>query len=144
MPLTQYYQAEAVDYGQTLAESLALGEQIAPMLGDVSEALYSCRDTGKNVLFEGAQGAMLDIDHGTYPYVTSSNTTAGGAACGTGVGLLDFDYVLGITKAYSTRVGNGPFPTELVDGLASTCPARARNLAPPPDGRGVAAGLMRC
>jgi len=113
--LTRYYQAEAVDYEQTLAESLALGEQIAPMLTDVSELLYALRDAGKNALFEGAQGAMLDIDHGTYPYVTSSNTTSGGAACGTGVGLLDFDYVLGITKAYSTRVGNGPFPTELAD-----------------------------
>jgi len=113
--LTQYYQAEAVDYEQTLADMLALGEQIAPMLGDVSELLYAMRDAGKNILFEGAQGAMLDIDHGTYPFVTSSNTTSGGAACGTGVGLLDFDYVLGITKAYSTRVGNGPFPTELAD-----------------------------
>lgn len=113
--LTHYYQTEAVDYEQTLAEALALGEQIAPMLVDVSEELYAYRDADKNVLFEGAQGAMLDIDHGTYPYVTSSNTTSGGAACGTGVGLLDFDYVLGITKAYSTRVGNGPFPTELMD-----------------------------
>jgi len=113
--LTQYYQAEAVDYQQTLDECLALGEQIKPMLEDVSETLYAYQDQGKNVLFEGAQGAMLDIDHGTYPYVTSSNTTSGGAACGSGVGLLDFDYVLGITKAYSTRVGNGPFPTELHD-----------------------------
>ncbi|MFM8330645.1 MAG: adenylosuccinate synthase [Candidatus Methylumidiphilus sp.] len=113
--LTHYYQTEAVDYAQTLAEALALGEQITPMLADVSEMLYACRDAGESVLFEGAQGAMLDIDHGTYPYVTSSNTTSGGAACGTGMGLLDFDYVLGITKAYSTRVGNGPFPTELHD-----------------------------
>lgn len=111
--LTRYYQAEAVDYEQTLAESLALGEQITPMLGDVAEMLYQHQADGNNVLYEGAQGAMLDIDHGTYPFVTSSNTTSGGAACGTGVGLLDFDYVLGITKAYSTRVGNGPFPTEL-------------------------------
>jgi len=85
------------------------------MLGDVAETLYGLQAAGRNVLFEGAQGAMLDIDHGTYPFVTSSNTIAGGAACGTGVGLLDFDYVLGITKAYSTRVGNGPFPTELFD-----------------------------
>ncbi len=113
--LTHYYKAQALDYQKTLSETLAFGEQMAPMLGDVSEILYSYRDAGKNVLFEGAQGAMLDIDHGTYPYVTSSNTTAGGAACGTGLGLLDFDYVLGITKAYSTRVGNGPFPTELAD-----------------------------
>lgn len=113
--LIHYYQTEAVDYEQALAECLAQAEQIAPMLGDVSQELYASREAGQNVLFEGAQGAMLDIDHGTYPYVTSSNTTSGGAACGTGVGLLDFDYVLGITKAYSTRVGNGPFPTELMD-----------------------------
>ncbi|MDD5037209.1 MAG: adenylosuccinate synthase [Methylococcaceae bacterium] len=111
--LTQYYQEQPVDYGRTLEQMLALGEQIKPMLGDVSELLYAGQDEGKNLLFEGAQGAMLDIDHGTYPFVTSSNTTAGGAACGSGLGLLDFDYVLGITKAYSTRVGNGPFPTEL-------------------------------
>jgi len=113
--LKQYYQAEPVDFAATLEHLLALGEQVKPMLGDVAEMLYAYRDAGKNVLFEGAQGAMLDIDHGTYPYVTSSNTTSGGAACGTGIGLLDFDYVLGITKAYSTRVGNGPFPTELSD-----------------------------
>jgi adenylosuccinate synthase len=113
--LTNYYQAEPVDFQPTLEHMLGLGEQIKPMLGDVSEMLYAYQDAGKNVLFEGAQGAMLDIDHGTYPYVTSSNTTSGGAACGTGIGLLDFDYVLGITKAYSTRVGNGPFPTELTD-----------------------------
>jgi adenylosuccinate synthase len=90
----------------------------------VSETLYRLQDAGKNVLFEGAQGAMLDIDHGTYPFVTSSNTTAGGAACGTGVGLLDFNYVLGITKAYSTRVGNGPFPTELFDQTGEHLSAR--------------------
>jgi adenylosuccinate synthase len=113
--LTHYYRADAVDYSRALDELMALGEQIKPMLGDVAAVLYAHKDAGDNVLFEGAQGAMLDIDHGTYPYVTSSNTTSGGAACGTGVGLLDFDYVLGITKAYSTRVGNGPFPTELFD-----------------------------
>ena len=117
--LARYYQAEPVDYAQTLAEMLALGGEIAPMLADVSELLYGLRDAGQNALFEGAQGAMLDIDHGTYPYVTSSNTTSGGAACGSGVGLLDFDYVLGITKAYSTRVGNGPFPTELHDAVGA-------------------------
>jgi adenylosuccinate synthase len=113
--LTRYYGAEAVDYAKTLEETMALAEQMKPMLGDVAQVLYGYQSAGKNILFEGAQGAMLDIDHGTYPYVTSSNTTSGGAACGTGVGLLDFDYVLGITKAYSTRVGNGPFPTELMD-----------------------------
>ena len=113
--LTGYYQAEAVDYQQTLDEALLLGEQVKPMLTDVSEALYSYQAQGKNLLFEGAQGALLDIDHGTFPYVTSSSTTAGGAATGSGIGPLDLDYVLGITKAYSTRVGNGPFPSELHD-----------------------------
>jgi len=113
--LTHYYHADPVDYQQTLDEALRLGEHIKPMLTDVGEALYKYQEQGKNLLFEGAQGALLDIDHGTFPYVTSSNTTAGGAATGTGVGPLDLDYVLGITKAYSTRVGNGPFPTELHD-----------------------------
>lgn len=113
--LTHYYHAEAVDYQKSLDEALSLGEQIKPMLTDVSEKLYQLQDQGKNLLFEGAQGALLDIDHGTFPYVTSSSTTAGGAATGTGIGPLDLDYVLGITKAYSTRVGNGPFPTELHD-----------------------------
>ncbi len=113
--LTGYYKAEAVDYQQTLDEALKLGEQVKPMLTDVSEALYRYQEQGKNLLFEGAQGALLDIDHGTFPYVTSSSTTAGGAATGSGIGPLDLDYVLGITKAYSTRVGNGPFPSELHD-----------------------------
>jgi adenylosuccinate synthase len=113
--LVNYYHAEPVDYDEVLANTLRLGEIIKPMLTDVGEAIYSYQNQGENVLFEGAQGALLDIDHGTYPYVTSSNTTAGGAATGSGVGPLALDYVLGITKAYSTRVGNGPFPTELLD-----------------------------
>jgi adenylosuccinate synthase len=113
--LTNYYKADAVNYEQTLDEALRLGEQIKPMLVDVSEELYKYQAQGKNLLFEGAQGALLDIDHGTFPYVTSSSTTAGGAATGSGIGPLDLDYVLGITKAYSTRVGNGPFPSELDD-----------------------------
>jgi adenylosuccinate synthase len=113
--LTHYYHTDSVDYQQTLDEALRLGEQIKPMLTDVSEALYKFQAEGKNLLFEGAQGALLDIDHGTFPYVTSSSTTAGGAATGSGLGPLDLDYVLGITKAYSTRVGNGPFPSELHD-----------------------------
>jgi adenylosuccinate synthase len=113
--LTNYYHTDAVDYQQTLDEAIRLGEQIKPMLTDVSEALYKHQAQGKNLLFEGAQGALLDIDHGTFPYVTSSSTTAGGAATGSGIGPLDLDYVLGITKAYSTRVGNGPFPSELHD-----------------------------
>jgi adenylosuccinate synthase len=113
--LTGYYKAEAVDYQKTLDEALKLGEQVKPMLADVSEVLYTYQDQGKNLLLEGAQGALLDIDHGTFPYVTSSSTTAGGAATGSGIGPLDLHYVLGITKAYSTRVGNGPFPSELND-----------------------------
>lgn len=113
--LTRYYGAQGVDFQETLDNLLDLGGKICPMLGDVAGILHRYQAAGENVLFEGAQGAMLDIDHGTYPYVTSSNTTAGGASCGTGVGLLNFDYVLGITKAYATRVGNGPFPTELLD-----------------------------
>ncbi len=111
--LTEFYQAEAVDYHEILESALRLGEQIKPMLTDVAEEIHYLQNQHKHILFEGAQGALLDIDHGTYPYVTSSNTTAGGASTGTGIGPLDFDYVLGITKAYSTRVGNGPFPTEL-------------------------------
>lgn len=113
--LSQYFHEKPLDFAEELAELLRVGEEIKPMLGDVAGDLHRYRDDGSNVLYEGAQGAMLDIDHGTYPYVTSSNTTAGGAASGSGVGLLEFDYVLGITKAYSTRVGNGPFPTELFD-----------------------------
>ncbi|TVQ90208.1 MAG: adenylosuccinate synthase [Chromatiaceae bacterium] len=113
--LTRYFQAAPVDLAASLDEALALGEEIAPMVADVVELLQGLRQAGCNVLFEGAQGALLDIDHGTYPYVTSSTTTAGGAASGSGVGPLDLDYVLGIVKAYTTRVGGGPFPTELFD-----------------------------
>lgn len=113
--LMHFYKTETIDYQQLLESTLKLAEQIKPMLADVGEELHAYQKNGKNILFEGAQGALLDIDHGTYPYVTSSNTTAGGAATGSGVGPLDLDYVLGITKAYSTRVGNGPFPTELND-----------------------------
>ena len=113
--LANYYKAEVIDYQEMLETTLKLAEQIKPMLKDVGEELQSYLQDNKNILFEGAQGALLDIDHGTYPFVTSSNTIAGGAATGTGIGPLDLDYVLGITKAYSTRVGNGPFPTELFD-----------------------------
>ncbi len=113
--LANYFKAPICDYQQILDTTLALGERLRPMLTDVGETLYAYHKADKNILFEGAQGALLDIDHGTYPYVTSSSTTAGGAATGSGIGPLDLDYVLGITKAYSTRVGNGPFPTELHD-----------------------------
>lgn len=113
--LTQYYKVDAVDYQKTLEETLSLTEQLKPMLVDVTAVLHGYRQRGENILFEGAQGSLLDIDLGTYPYVTSSNTTAGGTATGSGFGPLYLDYILGITKAYTTRVGSGPFPTELFD-----------------------------
>ncbi|MEE9423147.1 MAG: adenylosuccinate synthase [Gammaproteobacteria bacterium] len=113
--LKHYFKTEEVDYKTVLDEALAQGEQIAPMVEDIPGVLEQMRRDGDSIMFEGAQGALLDIDHGTYPYVTSSNTTAGGAACGSGVGPCAIDYVLGIVKAYTTRVGAGPFPTELFD-----------------------------
>jgi adenylosuccinate synthase len=113
--LTEWLKAEPVDYQTVLDDALAWGEYIRPMVDDVATILHDIRNEGGNILFEGAQGALLDIDHGTYPYVTSSNTTIGGALAGTGVGARDIDYVLGICKAYATRVGSGPFPTELND-----------------------------
>lgn len=111
--LTGYYGCEAVDFGKTLADAAAWAEMLKPLTRDVTSLLHEAREAGQNILFEGAQGSLLDIDHGTYPYVTSSNTTAGGTATGSGFGPLYLDYVLGITKAYTTRVGSGPFPTEL-------------------------------
>ena len=111
--LENYYKVEPVDYKTVLDEALAMGEQLAPMVADVTAMLHDLRKSGKNIMFEGAQGSLLDIDHGTYPYVTSSNTTAGGTSTGSGFGPLYLDYILGITKAYTTRVGGGPFPTEL-------------------------------
>jgi adenylosuccinate synthase len=113
--LEHYFKFETVDYQAVLDEALQQAEQIRPMIEDVPGTLHNLRRQGRSVMFEGAQGALLDIDHGTYPYVTSSNTTAGGAASGSGVGPRDIDYVLGIVKAYTTRVGAGPFPTELFD-----------------------------
>ena len=113
--LQHYFKQPAVDFQSTLDALLAQGERIKPLVLDVTLELAALRAAGANVMFEGAQGAMLDVDHGTYPYVTSSNTTAGGAATGTGLGPRAFDYVLGIVKAYTTRVGAGPFPTELFD-----------------------------
>jgi adenylosuccinate synthase len=113
--LTKYLGVEAVDFQKTLDEALEFGTYVKPMVTDVAGLLHQLRKEGKRVLFEGAQGSLLDIDHGTYPYVTSSNTTVGGAYAGTGVGANAIDYVLGIAKAYATRVGGGPFPTELND-----------------------------
>ena len=113
--LTQYLGAAAVDFEQTLEAMLGYAERLAPMVTDVSRRLYDENAAGRNLLFEGAQGTLLDIDHGTYPFVTSSNCVAGAAAAGAGVGPQKLHYILGITKAYCTRVGAGPFPSELYD-----------------------------
>ncbi|WP_016582462.1 adenylosuccinate synthase [Yersinia pestis] len=113
--LVHYYKEAAVDYQKVLDDVLAIADILTAMVVDVSELLDNARKQGELIMFEGAQGTLLDIDHGTYPYVTSSNTTAGGVATGSGLGPRYVDYVLGIVKAYSTRVGAGPFPTELND-----------------------------
>jgi len=115
--LEKYHQVAPVDFQKTLDDSLALAPRLAPLIADVPRALYHANRAGKDLLFEGAQGSLLDIDHGTYPFVTSSNCVAGAAAAGAGIGPMHLHYVLGITKAYSTRVGSGPFPTELSDGV---------------------------
>ncbi len=111
--LVNYLKAEAVDFQKTYDDALAIVPRLRPMVTDVSSALYAAHKAGANLLFEGAQGSLLDVDHGTYPFVTSSNCVAGNAAAGTGVGPNMLHYVLGITKAYTTRVGSGPFPSEL-------------------------------
>ena len=113
--LEHYYHAAPVSYDDVAAEWLAYAARVRPLITDVTLAAYRHREAGDHIIFEGAQGAMLDIDHGTYPFVTSSSTAAGGAATGSGVGPRHLDYILGIAKAYSTRVGGGPFPTELLD-----------------------------
>ncbi|GAB5381939.1 MAG: adenylosuccinate synthase [Aliiglaciecola sp.] len=111
--LTNYYKAAPVDFDKVLKEALAVADMLKAMVVDVTDELDQARKRGDAIMFEGAQGTLLDIDHGTYPYVTSSNTTVGGVATGAGFGPLNLDYVLGIVKAYTTRVGSGPFPTEL-------------------------------
>jgi adenylosuccinate synthase len=113
--LKQYYQADPVDFQAVLDETLAMKDVLEPLVVDVTDLLYEYHKRDQNLMFEGAQGTLLDIDHGSYPFVTSSNTTAGGASTGSGMGILNFDSVLGITKSYTTRVGSGPFPTELDD-----------------------------
>ncbi|MGV7234917.1 MAG: adenylosuccinate synthase [Nitrosomonadaceae bacterium] len=115
--LKNYYHAPTINFQKTLNDTLSLSERIKPMVADVSQLLFEANRIGNNLLFEGAQGTMLDIDHGTYPYVTSSNCIAGTATTGSGVGPQQLHYVLGITKAYTTRVGAGPFPTELNDDI---------------------------
>ncbi|MBU0620816.1 MAG: adenylosuccinate synthase [Gammaproteobacteria bacterium] len=113
--LKNYLKAEPVDFNKTMEETLALAERLQPLVLDVPRALYEANKAGQNLLFEGAQGTLLDIDHGTYPFVTSSNCISGAACAGAGIGPQSLHYVLGITKAYTTRVGSGPFPTELYD-----------------------------
>jgi adenylosuccinate synthase len=113
--LKNYFKADTVDFAKTLDESMAAAEVVAPITADVTQILQDLADAGKSILFEGAQGTFLDIDHGTYPFVTSSNTVAAAASTGTGIGPRNLDYILGIVKAYTTRVGAGPFPTELFD-----------------------------
>ena len=117
--LTKYYRAPAVDFDKTVEETRAAADELLPLVADIGPMLHELREAGENILFEGAQGALLDIDLGTYPFVTSSNTTAAGAAFGTGFGPRYLDYVLGTTKAYATRVGSGPFPTELFDDVGA-------------------------
>jgi adenylosuccinate synthase len=117
--LKNYLKAATVDFQKTYDDAMGLAERIRPMLADVPRALYEAQKAGHNLLFEGAQGTLLDIDHGTYPYVTSSNCVAGAAAAGAGIGPQHLHYVLGITKAYCTRVGSGPFPTELNDEIGA-------------------------
>jgi adenylosuccinate synthase len=111
--LTEYYKQPAVDYDTVLKEALAVADLFKSLKVDVTDLLEKAKANNQAIMFEGAQGTLLDIDHGTYPYVTSSNTTVGGVATGAGFGPLSIDYVLGIVKAYTTRVGSGPFPTEL-------------------------------
>ncbi|MBS4096679.1 MAG: adenylosuccinate synthase, partial [Sulfuricella sp.] len=113
--LKNYFSAAIVDFQKTLDETMLMAEKIKPMVADVPRLLFEANKAGKHILFEGAQGTLLDIDHGTYPFVTSSNCIASNAATGSGVGPQMLNYVLGITKAYTTRVGSGPFPTELFD-----------------------------
>ena len=117
--LVNYYKRDPVHFAKTRDEALAHALELRPMVADVAGLLYEARGRGESLLFEGAQGALLDIDHGTYPYVTSSNCLSGAAASGTGVGPQMLDYVLGIVKAYTTRVGTGPFPTELTDDVGA-------------------------
>ena len=113
--LESYYRAPRVDFASCLDAALAAADRIRPLTCDVPKRLFALHRSGENILFEGAQGAMLDVDQGTFPFVTSSHTVAAGASCGSGLGPREMDYVLGIAKAYATRVGEGPFPTELHD-----------------------------
>ena len=122
--LEHFHKCEKIDFKKTLDETLALAPRLVPLVADVPRALYQANKAGKNLLFEGAQGTLLDIDHGTYPYVTSSNCVAGAAAAGAGIGPQHLHYVLGVSKVYTTRVGSGPFPTELDNDVGRGIAAR--------------------
>ena len=124
--LTQYFKQPGVSFEKTRDETLALAPQLVPLMADVAERIHAMRQRGESLVFEGAQGALLDIDHGTYPFVTSSNCLAGAAAPGSGIGPQLLDYVLGIVKAYTTRVGGGPFPTELSDDVGARLAKRGK------------------
>jgi len=142
--LTEYYGVEAVKLEDVLALCDEWRKVVAPLVVDVTTELHNYRKNGDNIMFEGAQGSLLDVDHGTYPYVTSSNTTAGGVSSGSGLGPLHLDYVLGITKAYTTRVGAGPFPTELVyDAANDTGDAIGKHLGTIGNEFGASTGRQR-
>ena len=126
--LKNYYNAPEQDFNETVDKLRQVADELLPMVADVGALLHDLRDGGKNILFEGAQGSLLDIDLGTYPFVTSSNTTAGGAAFGSGFGPRYLDYILGTTKAYATRVGSGPFATELFDGIGERLAKRGNEV----------------
>ncbi|MBY0269145.1 MAG: adenylosuccinate synthase [Burkholderiales bacterium] len=126
--LKNYFHADIVPFQKTLDDTMAYAERIKPMVADVPRLLYEAQQAGKNLLFEGAQGTLLDVDHGTYPFVTSSNCVAGAAAPGAGIGPQNLHYVLGITKAYTTRVGSGPFPTELDDDIGRQIATRGNEV----------------
>ncbi len=113
--LKNYFRTDTVDFARTLDEAMEYAQIVAPITADITQILQDLADSDTSILFEGAQGSFLDIDHGTYPFVTSSNTVAAAASTGTGIGPRNLDYILGIVKAYTTRVGAGPFPTELFD-----------------------------
>jgi len=126
--LKNYFRVDIVPFQKTLDDTMAYAERIKPMVADVPRLLYEAQQAGKNLLFEGAQGTLLDVDHGTYPFVTSSNCVAGAAAPGAGIGPQNLHYVLGITKAYTTRVGSGPFPTELDDDIGRQIATRGNEV----------------
>jgi adenylosuccinate synthase len=126
--LVHYYKQSPLDHNEVLQQLLKQAQQIQMMIQDITQPLLELQQKGENILFEGAQGTLLDIDLGTYPYVTSSNTVAGAVATGTGLGPKNIDEVLGVTKAYVTRVGGGPFPTELHDEVGRAMSDRGKEV----------------